>query len=56
MSDARVTLSTGAALALAEIVQEGLIREAVEDLGSVEVLLPSGRSVRVSDDDLDGAA
>ena len=47
---ARVTLSLDDALALAETVQEGLVREAVEELGSIEVLLPSGRSVRVSDD------
>lgn len=53
MTAARVTLSPDDALALAEIVQEGLIREAVEELGSIEVLLPSGRSVRVSDDDLE---
>jgi hypothetical protein len=50
------SLSAEDALALAEIVQEGLVREAVEELGSVEVLLPSGCSVRVCDDDLDAVA
>jgi hypothetical protein len=53
---AHVTLSSDDALVLEEIVQGGLIRDAVAGLGSVEVLLPSGRSVRVSDDDLDAVA